>query len=180
MIYSLVLFSVSTRGYYAVASQKQIDMWNALLDAEMNEVYWHREAQRYGTQDRYIAVTAAILSSSTIVALFSGIPASPLLSKVVACLAGAVTIFHAKFYHSGRLKQLTTIATRWKEMAIEYQLLWCELEDACEVSAKAWKEYEAISRREKNIDESTFKIHDGRLKEAQARIYAARGLKYER
>ena len=36
-----------------------------------------------------------------------------------------------------------------------------------------------ISRREKSIDESTFKVHNGRLKEAQARIYEARGLKHE-
>jgi hypothetical protein len=162
-----------------LASQKRIDMWNALLDAEMNEVYWHREAQRYTTQDRFIAVAAAILSSSTVVALFSGVSASPIISRAVACLAGAVAISHAKFFHSARLKQLTTIATRWKEMAIEYQLLWSELDSNCEVDAKTWREYEAISRREKNIDESAFKIHDGRLKEAQARIYEARGLKDE-
>jgi hypothetical protein len=154
-------------------------MWNALLDAEMNELYWHREAQRYGTQDRAIAVTAAILSSGTAVTLFSGLSTYPLIGKIAACLAGAVAIFHAKFYHSGRLKQLTTIATRWKEMAIDYQLLWSELDEGCDVGEKAWKEYEAISRREKAIDESTFKIHNGRLKQAQARIYEARGLKHE-
>lgn len=163
-----------------MASQKRIEMWEALLDAEMNEVYWHRETQRYGTQDRFVAVTAAILSSGTAVALFSGISASPILSKSVACLAGAVSIFHAKFFHSGRLKQLTTIATRWKEMAIEYKLLWSELEDGHEIDAKSWKEFEAISRREKSIDESTFPIHNSRLKEAQDKIYEARGLPNER
>jgi hypothetical protein len=155
-------------------------MWEALLDAEMNEVYWHREAHRYGAQDRFVAVTAAILSSGTAVALFSGISETPILSKAVACLAGAVSIFHAKFFHSGRMKQLTTIATRWKEMAIDYNLLWSELEDGVEVDAKSWKEFEVISRREKSIDESTFTIHDGRLREAQAKICDARGLIYER
>ena len=164
----------------SVASQKRVDMWESLLDAEMNEVYWHREAQRYSTQDRFVAVTAAILSSGTAVALFSGISSYPLVGKSVACLAGAATIVHAKFFHSGRLKQLTTIATRWKDMAIDYKLLWSELEDGEDIDAKSWKEYEAISRSEKNIDESTFHIHDGRLKEAQAKVYEARGLKYER
>ncbi len=160
-----------------MASQKRTEMWNSMLDAEMNEVYWHCEAHRYGTFDRIFAVVAAILSSSTVVALFSGVSASPILSKCAAVLAGAVTIFHAKFFHSGRLKQLTTIATRWKEMAIEYKLLWSELEDNDEVDTRTWKEFETISRREKNIDESTFRIHGRRLKEAQAKVFAARGLK---
>lgn len=146
-----------------------------MLDAEMNDVYWHREAQRYGTQDRIVAVIAAILSSGTAVTLFSGLSAFPLISKCAACLAGAVAIIHAKFYHSGRMKQLTTIATRWKEMAIDYKLLWSELEDEGEIDAKCWKEFEAISRREKSIDESTFTIHNRRLKAAQCQIYEARG-----
>lgn len=159
-----------------MASQKRIDMWNTLLDAEMNEVYWHREAHRYSTQDRYMAVAAAILSSSTVVALFSGLSSSPIVSKGVACLAGAVTILHAKFFHSGRLKQLTTIATRWKELAIDYRLLWSELEDGNEVDAKTWKEFETISHREKSIDESPFRIHASRLQAAQDQIYKSRGL----
>jgi hypothetical protein len=152
-------------------------MWEAMLDAEMNEIYWHREAHRYGAQDKVVAVAAAILSSGTAVALFGGLSAYPVISKVAACLAGAVTIFHAKFFHSGRVKQLTTIATRWKDMAIDYKLLWSELEDGGEVDARSWKEFETISRREKSIDESTFRIHKGRLKAAHAQVYEARGLK---
>ena len=119
-----------------MASQKRIDMWNALLDAEMNELYWHREAQRYGSQDRTFAVAAAILSSGTAVTLFSGLSSYPTIGKVAACLAGAVAIFHAKFYHSGRLKQLTTIATRWKEMAIDYQLLWTKSTEGVTLTRK--------------------------------------------
>jgi hypothetical protein len=66
-------------------------------------------------------------------------------------------------------------------MAIDYRLLWSEIKEAKNVvDVKAWKEYESISRREKIIDESTFHIHKGRLKRAQADIYEARGLRYER
>jgi hypothetical protein len=159
-----------------VASQKRIDMWNALLDAEMNEVYWHCEAERFSSRDRFWAVAAAMLSSGTVVALFSGIHASAMVSKTVACLAGGVTIYHAKYFHSGRLKQLTTIATRWKEMAIDYGLLWSNLESEDQVDAKIWNKFEAICNREKRIDESTFRINDCRLKAAQNQIFKARGL----
>lgn len=65
-------------------------------------------------------------------------------------------------------------------MQIDYNLLWSELEDGNEVDNKTWKEFETISHREKNIDESAFRIHKGRLDEAYAEVLKARGLKNER
>lgn len=159
-----------------MASQKRTDVWNALLDAEMFELYWSCEAQRYSAHDRIFAVAAAILSSGTVAALFTTLSASVLVGKVIASCACVVTIYHAKIYHSGRLKQLAVIATRWKEMAIEYGLLRAEIESNAEVGTKSWKEYESISRREKNIDESSFRIHDGRMRNAQNQIFKARRL----
>ena len=144
-----------------MSSQRRIDVWNALLDAEMNELYWHGEAKRYSTQDRWVSLAAAVLSSGTAETLVSGLSAYPAIGKAIACVASVVTIFHANFFHSGRLKQLTTIAARWKDMAIDYRLLWGELEDEEQVDNKQWKTYETFSRLEKQIDESTFPVNNG-------------------
>jgi hypothetical protein len=159
----------------AVASQKRLDVWNALLDAEMNDCYWSDEARRYGSRDRWLAATTALLSSGTVVALFN-FSAYPTSGKILACFATVVSIVHATFFHTGRLKQVSGLAARWKELAIEYGLLWAEVEDGGNVTDKAWKEFETISRREKSIDESAFSINKRRLEMAQQHVMKARSL----
>lgn len=127
----------------------------------MNEIYWSDEAQRYGSRDRYLAATTAIISSGTVLALFASLP---MVGKVMASVASIVSIVHATFYHTGRLKQVASLAARWKEMAIEYRLLWSNFKNKDVVELKVWNDFEAVSRREKSIDESAFKVDQGRLK----------------
>ncbi|MDR3434931.1 MAG: hypothetical protein P4L95_24010 [Rouxiella aceris] len=157
-------------------SQKRTDIWESLLDDEMNEVYWCGEARRYGVQDRLLSTTVAIASSSTVLAL---VGSAQMVGKVIACLATVVSIVHATFFHTGRLKQVTTLAARWKEMAIDYRLLWAGIESDDVVDVKVWKEYETISRREKQIDESAFNINQRRLMSAFNQVRTARGFTHE-
>jgi hypothetical protein len=79
-----------------VNSQAREDLWNALLDAEMNEIYWSHEAQRHGSRDRFFAATAAIVSSGTVLALFASYPN---IGKGVALLSSVVSIIHALLPH---------------------------------------------------------------------------------
>jgi hypothetical protein len=160
-----------------VNSQKRTDIWESLLDAEMNEIYWSDEAQRYGSRDRWLAATAAIVSSGTVLALFASFP---MVGKGMGTVASIVTIIHATFYHTGRLKQVASLAARWKEIAIEYRFLWSNTKGKEVAESKICNDYEAISRREKSIDESAFKAHQRRLKQAQEQVFISRGLKHER
>lgn len=159
-----------------MASQRRQEVWYALLDAEMNEVYWSREAQRFGTQGRFLAMAAAIASSGTVLALFGSYP---FVGKLIACVASLVSIVHAHFYQTVRLKQVTTLSARWKEIAIDYRLLWGECKEEDALDEKAWGKFETISRREKQIDESAFMVNTKRLKQAQEQVCISRGLKYE-
>ena len=154
--------------------EKRTEMWNSMLDAEMNEIYWSDEAKRYGSFDRSLKLTIAVLSSGTTVALFSTFSSHPILVKVLALLVTVVSLVHSNFFSTNRLKLVTGLAARWKEIAIEYRLLWAELEDEEMVSAKTWKEYETVCRREKQIDESAFTINRRRLENAQHLVITAR------
>ncbi len=158
-------------------SQMRTDIWESLLDAEMNEIYWNGEAQRYGSRDRFFAATAVIVSSGTVLALFAS---SPMVGKILASVASIVSIVHATFYHTGRLKQVASLAARWKEMAIEYRSLWSNTKGKDVAESKICADCEAISRREKSIDESAFKAHQGRLKQAQEQVFISRRLNHER
>jgi len=159
-----------------VNSQAKEDLWNALLDAEMIEIYWSHEAQRHGSRDRIFAATAAIVSSGTVLALFASYPN---VGKAVALLSSIVSIIHATFFHTGRLKQASSLAARWRELAIEYRFLWSSFKNKDLAESKIWTSFQTISRREKSIDESAFKVNQGRLRMAQEQVLIARGLKHE-
>jgi len=148
-----------------------------MLDAEMHEVYWGCEAQRYGARDRILAATVAIVSSGTAVALFTPYP---YVAKFVASFASAISIIHATYYHTGRLKQVSTLAARWKEIAVDYRLLWTSLKFKKEDEATIWRDFERISNREMNIDESAFHVSERRKQWAQDQVCKSRGLKHER
>ena len=157
--------------------EKRTEIWNSTLDAEMNEIYWSDEAQRYGAADRVLKVLIALLSSGTTLALFAALSSHPNLGKALALVVTALSLVHSNFFSTNRLKLVTALAARWKEIAIEYRLLWAELEDAETITSRAWKEYEVVCRREKQIDESAFRINPKRLSRAQAQVIITRKLK---
>lgn len=148
-----------------------------MLDAEMNEIYWSDEAQRYGGRDRLLKILIALLSSGTTVTLFAALSSHPNAAKALALLVTALSLIHTNLFSTNRLKLVTSLAARWKEISIEYRLLWAELDDDEEVLPKTWKEFEAVCRREKQIDESAFRINKKRLSEASSQVLMRRGLK---
>jgi hypothetical protein len=142
----------------------------------MNEVYWSCEAQRYGSRDRSLTVATAVLSSATVVALFSPFPP---VGKVLAILASILSLVHATTFSKARVKQISGLASSYKELAIEFKLLWGQAQSTKAEDVKHWKEYEVLARREKKIDESAFHINNKRMKSAQAQVRRARGLEDE-
>ena len=157
------------------SSEKRAEMWNSMLDAEMNELYWADEAQRQGNTDRLLKIVIALSSSGTTLALFAPITSHPNTAKALTALVTALSLIHTNMYSTARLKLVTSLAARWKEIAIEYCLLWAELDEDGETLPKTWKEFESVCRREKQIDESAFKINEKRLLNAFNRVRVTRG-----
>lgn len=156
--------------------EKRTEMWNSMLDAEMNEIYWSGEAQRHGAADRVLKVFIALSSSGTAIALFAALSLDQKLGKALALVASALSLVHSIFFSTNRLKLVTALAARWKEIAIEYRLLWAELESAETIPLKAWRKYEVVCQREKQIDESAFRINPKRLSNAQDQVIMTRNL----
>jgi hypothetical protein len=158
-----------------VNQRQRTDIWESLLDAEMREAFWSSEAQRYSSQDRALTIWTAVLSSATVVALFTSYPPS---GKLLAIAASVLSIVHATIFNRTRVKQISSLATAYKELAIELKLLWSEVQSGKADDTRLWKEYEGLVRREKKIDESPFKINEKRKKAAQQEVFRARGLKH--
>lgn len=157
-------------------SQQRADIWNSLLDAEMYERYWTSEAQRYSFQDRIMAIAVAVLTSGTAAALYSTYPVA---AKVIAFFASGMSIIHATVFNRMRVKQVSSLALRWKELAIELKLLWAQVTCKSSDKLRLWNQYVELSHREKQIDDSAFTVNRKRMAVAQDQVNQARGLKYE-
>ena len=159
-----------------MSSQQREDIWRGMLEAETNDCFWADEAKRYGAHARQLSIWTSILSSGTVVALLA-VPAWHSISgKILAAIASIISIIHTTLYSPARLKQLGAITGEWKNMAIDYRLLWSEIESEEAPDAKQWNRFQALSRQEKEIDESGFSVSTKGFRAAQNQVKRKRGL----
>ncbi len=151
-------------------------MWEALLDAEMNECFWSGEAQRANTVDLALKWTSAILSSGTVASLLTNHPSLPWLTPAVAILTSVLSVSQVVYFNSTRLKSLSVLAAQWSNLARDYRLLWAKWEDAVgDDPPTVWEAFEVVVKRERQ-DESGFRINQKRLRFAQRQVKENRRL----
>lgn len=159
-----------------MSSQQREDIWKSLLEAETNDCAWSDEAKSYGSLARWLSIWTSILSSGTLLALFTVPEWHSVAGKVLAAIASIVSIVHTASYNPARLKQIATLAGEWKALAIDYKLLWSEVENEETPDAEHWNRYQALSREEKKIDESGFRLSTKKMRAAQNTTKRRRGL----
>jgi len=162
-----------------VSSQQREDIWRSLLEAETNDCAWSDEAKRYGSYSRFFSIGTSVLSSSTVLALFTVPEWHSIAGKLLAALASIASILHSALYSPARLKQIAALAGEWKKLAIDCRLLWSELQSQ-NPDAEQWKRYQNLCAEEKKIDESGFRLSTGKMRAAQNTIKRKRGLLHER
>jgi hypothetical protein len=150
-------------------------LWHSLLDAEMNVYYWTEISGRMSTRERWLKFIVAATSSGTAVAAWTVWNAHPTAWKIVAGTSSLVALYHTFFFSTERLKKSATLIGVWKELAIRYELLWEE--DPTLSQPKMWKEYAQGKQRGVHVDESLFKRDSKLIREAQAAVRKARGIK---
>lgn len=154
---------------------QRTEVWQSLLDNEMRDEYWSSEAQRYSSQDRTLTIATAFLSSATMLALFTPYPP---IGKLLAIAASFLSVVHATIFNKVRIKQISSLASAYGELAIELRLLWTSIQTEQDEDSKLWSKYEDLVRKEKKIDESAFKVNGKRKEAAQETVFRARGLNH--
>src|SRR4051794_3079990 len=99
----------------AASEERRNALWNALLDAEMNTIYWTLMSRRYSQWDKYFKIGIAMATSGTVAAW--GIwSAYPLGWKVLSAAACVSSIIHPFICNNEQLKRMTRLVTEWKEL----------------------------------------------------------------
>ena len=149
--------------------------WKSLLTAEMNVCYWTFKCSAYNKWDKYLKAFVALTASGTAVASLSIWASHPVYWQIVAVSAGAASVIHSIYFPSDRLAKISGLVATWKELAIDYDLLW-EKNDGDLGSAELWEQFEGTKRRERTIDESQFPIDQKLRQRAFQEVLTKRGL----
>jgi hypothetical protein len=158
----------------AAAPGHRTELWNSMLDAEMNVCYWQIICERLSGRDRNIKFFVFLTSSGTAIAAWTIWASHPELWKVITGISGIAAIYHNFFFSSERLRKSVALVAAWKEFAINYRLLWADDPDI--VTTKLWEDFQDTKKREAHVDESLFKKDEKLLLKSYADVKKARGL----
>lgn len=122
-----------------------------MLTADYNVSYWGWVSDTCTKWDTRIKVLIAITASGTVASwgFWAQFPAG---WKILSAVSAVAAIAHPYFFSSEKLKRISALVGTWKELCINYELLW-EKDDSLS-STESWSQFEAAKRREANIDET--------------------------
>jgi hypothetical protein len=98
----------------------------------------------------------------------------PAIWKTLSGISAVAAVAHPIFFSSEKLKRISALVATWKELHINYELLW-EKDEALS-SAECWNQFEAAKRREASIDETNLPKKQKLIDKAYEHVRSTRGL----
>ena len=99
------------------------ELWDSLLDAEMNVRYWSAICHRYSRYDVGSRIFLAITSSST-VAGWGFWAQRPEVWKTLSGASALIAIILTVIDLPKKVSRISVLVARWKQSQVEYELLW--------------------------------------------------------
>jgi hypothetical protein len=155
------------------------ELWNSLLDAEMNVRYWSAICRRYARYDLGSRIFLAITSSST-VASWSFWSQWPLIWKSLSGISALIAITLTVVDLPKKVSRISVLVARWKQSQVEYELLWRT--DRSLSASHSKSKYSTCKHREitNTSDEQTLPYDDKLLKQCYRDVYSAHGFVKEK
>jgi hypothetical protein len=152
------------------------DLWNSLLDAEMNVRYWSAMCHRYSRYDTCSRIFLAFTSSST-VAGWGFWSNWPVVWKSLSGVSAIVAIVLTVVDLPKKVSRMSVLVARWKQSQIDYELLWRKDRDL--TSAQSRSKYESCKHKEvvSTTEEQTLPHDSKLLKKCYDDVCNVRGLR---
>jgi hypothetical protein len=152
------------------------ELWNSLLDAEMNVRYWSSMCHRYARYDTWSRIFLAVTSSST-VASWEFWAHAPSIWKALSGVSAILAIVLAVLDLPKKVSRMSVLVSRWKQSQVDYAILWQS--DHNLNSAQSRSKYNAVKHKEvaNTADEQTLPYDKKLLDKCYDEVCAARGLR---
>jgi hypothetical protein len=103
-------------------------IWNSMLTAQMNAIYWNRLACRYAERERWIKIFLAVTSSST-VAAWTFWAQHDTTWKFLSALSAVIAVILPLLDYSGRVERFNKLSTKCAQLRTGYDQLWAQIDD---------------------------------------------------
>lgn len=157
--------------------RKQI--WDDLLTAEMNVLYWTAMTRRYVKRDQILKIFLACMTSGT-VAGWGFWNSVSIVWKSLSCLSTLLAIALPILNIEQKIAKMSEMTGKWSSIYFETQQIWFSLEDSS-ISSSNDIEANFSSLRSKlipiHIDEAKLPIDKNLLKRCQNQVCKSRKLR---
>jgi hypothetical protein len=150
-------------------------VWNSLLTAQMNTLYWQHLASRYCVREKWTKILLAVMSSG-VVAGWTFWAAHDAVWKILSGLAAIVAVALPILDFSGQVQKLTKLTSKCAQLRMGYELLWAQINSMSSQSLEA--AIEKLSQQAIEISDLQVVFSDDRglLMQSQNEVLSSRGL----
>jgi hypothetical protein len=152
------------------------DLWDSMLDADMNARYWRKLAKLYSSIDTSIKIFLALLASGTVAGwkLWAN---NPEVWKSLSAIAAIVSIILPIIQLPKTMSKMSDLAGRWLQIKTDYELLWTDYKKN-ENNQYLSKRYRDVKAREVSAKktETDLPEYDWLIKKCYNEVILARGL----
>jgi hypothetical protein len=155
----------------------RVALWETLLDAHLNVIYWSALTRRYTRLDIAFRIVIAFSASGT-VAAWNFWSAYPIYWKAFSGIACVASLLQPFLFSTEKLKKMSSLVGTWKELLSKYELLYEQDKDLSE--PKSWKQFQTMRERQARIDETRLPYSERLRWSAGKEVRRVRGLDYGR
>lgn len=151
------------------------EVWNSMLDADMNARYWGLLARRYSHRELGVKLFLALTASST-VAAWQFWSQLTVLWKLMSGLAALAAIVLPILNYPRLIRKTSDLAGRWLQVQADYEILWATIDNTSVHQLS--KRFSDLKRREAHVkrDEQTLPERQALLRACQKAIIQSRRL----
>jgi hypothetical protein len=125
------------------------DIWESMLDADMNVRYWSKLGRCYRNKDTAYKIFLAIMSSGTVASwkFWSNFQIGWEIWKILSGISAIMAIALPILNWPKMIESIVNVAQKWTQIKIDYEILWTELNRGKEQSV-LMAEYKRVKRKE--------------------------------
>jgi hypothetical protein len=157
------------------------NIWESLLDAEMNVKYWGYLAKRFMFREKVSKVVLALTTSSVLLSLslWQRFPLGPIILGVANTV---LAISLPTLNYSERIQTMATLRGSWSQLSVEFDRLWQRAENIDSSSKDEFEnEFRLLKERTVQISVIETRLPNDRelVRRCQQEVRRARGLNTE-
>lgn len=132
------------------------DIWDAMLDADLNVRYWAHLSRRYYSWDKYSKIFLAAMSSGT-VASWGFWSEIQIVWKILSAISALTAIALPLLNWPKMSEKMVGLKQKWTELRNDYELIWLALKKG-KKDAELERDFKKIKEKETKVSQQEYNL----------------------